>query len=159
MEHRHDRPGPGEVSYEQPQDGPLFLRMSIVATTALALAKAHVPARAAEPCERCGRPSPCPTAVHAREVVRLSMPRPLTPAAEIVQAAASGQAASTGRAAASVEATATGRVTSTGEATPAVRAASIVQAAVTGSLSKATAAGAPDTTVGRSMLGLLDEEP
>ncbi|NUT08075.1 MAG: hypothetical protein HOV76_31860, partial [Hamadaea sp.] len=151
VEHRHDRPGPGEVSYEQPQDGPLFLRMSIVATTALALAKAHVPARAAEPCERCGRPSPCPTAVHAREVVRLSMPRPLTPAAEIVQAAASG--ASTGRA------TATGRATSTGEATPAVRAASIVQAAVTGSLSKATAAGAPDTTVGRSMLGLLDEEP
>ncbi|MCP2322340.1 hypothetical protein HDA40_000847 [Hamadaea flava] len=83
VEHRQDKPGLGEVSYEQPPDGPLFLRRSIVATTALALAKAHVPAGAAEPCERCGQPSPCPTAIHAGEVVRLSMPRPAVPAVPV----------------------------------------------------------------------------
>ena len=81
---RHGRPGPGGGAYaldERPPDGPLFPRLSIVTTTAMALVQAHVPAGESDPCERCGQPSPCPTALHAREVVRLSMPRPVAPAA------------------------------------------------------------------------------
>jgi len=71
---RHSRTGPGETAYARAPEGPLFPRTSIVTTTALALAEAHVAAGETEPCGQCGEPSPCPTAVHAREVVRLSMP-------------------------------------------------------------------------------------
>ncbi|MEV0269500.1 hypothetical protein AB0H43_12025 [Hamadaea sp. NPDC050747] len=140
MEHRQDRPGSGEISPEQPQDGPLFLRMSIVATTALALAKAHVPAGAAEPCGRCGRPSPCPTAVHAREVVRLSMPRPLVPTAAAVPVGAS--ALSSGASSPSVSVVTAGDANGSGES----------------SAARPPAGGAHEAA-GRSMLGLLDEEP
>ncbi|NUR74554.1 MAG: hypothetical protein HOU81_27405 [Hamadaea sp.] len=73
---KHGRPGPGGTAYAL-DDRPLFPRLSIVTTTAMDLVQAHVPAGESDPCERCGQPSPCPTAVHAREVVRLSMPRPV----------------------------------------------------------------------------------
>lgn len=66
----------------------LFQRTSVVVATARALAEDHIPGSGSASCRRCGEPSPCATAVHAGQVLRLAanaasdrLPPPYLPAA------------------------------------------------------------------------------